>query len=246
MPAGVKLRDDYRPTSFRALAGRSKDTNQSRRLLSLAAVRGGVGRGGGGQDRRHGIARPGATGRTASTPRGRTGLSTTGPPAARQRACRRSSGPSSPSLRRPGRAGPRSRRRRALAARRSRARHRRALGRLVSRAHGRKAPQEARIFAHERAAASPCRKRADRRSVQKNFPRAMKAHFGDASPRPQSKSGFRTESRFGQKNGLVRQRASGSAASPARRSTRRQCLSARRYLTGAGRRRRARAALCRH
>ena len=45
MPAGVKLRDDYSADELRALAGRSKDANQSRRLLSLAAVRGGVGRG---------------------------------------------------------------------------------------------------------------------------------------------------------------------------------------------------------
>ncbi len=45
MPAAVKLRDDYSADELQALAGRSKDANQSRRLLSLAAVRGGVGRG---------------------------------------------------------------------------------------------------------------------------------------------------------------------------------------------------------
>ncbi len=38
MPAAAKLRDDYSAAELRALAKRSKDVNQSRRLLSLAAV----------------------------------------------------------------------------------------------------------------------------------------------------------------------------------------------------------------
>ena len=45
MPAAVKLRDDYSAAELRALAKRSKDVNQSRRLLSLAAVRDGMDRG---------------------------------------------------------------------------------------------------------------------------------------------------------------------------------------------------------
>ena len=45
MPAAVKLRDDYSAEELRALARRSKDVNQSRRLLSLAAVRDGMDRG---------------------------------------------------------------------------------------------------------------------------------------------------------------------------------------------------------
>ena len=44
MPAAVKLRDDYSAEELRALA-RSRDVNQSRRLLSLAAVRNGMDRG---------------------------------------------------------------------------------------------------------------------------------------------------------------------------------------------------------
>ena len=44
MPAAVKLRDDYSAAELRALAKRSKDVNQSRRLLSLAAVRDGMDR----------------------------------------------------------------------------------------------------------------------------------------------------------------------------------------------------------
>ena len=45
MPAAVKLREDYSAAELRALAKRSKDVNQSRRLLSLAAVRDGMDRG---------------------------------------------------------------------------------------------------------------------------------------------------------------------------------------------------------
>ena len=39
MPAAVKLREDYSAAELRQLAKRSKDANQSRRLLSLAAAR---------------------------------------------------------------------------------------------------------------------------------------------------------------------------------------------------------------
>jgi len=39
MPSAVKLREDYCAADLRRLAKRSKDANQSRRLLSLAAVR---------------------------------------------------------------------------------------------------------------------------------------------------------------------------------------------------------------
>ena len=38
MPAAVKLREDFSAERLRALARRSKDVNQSWRLLSLAAV----------------------------------------------------------------------------------------------------------------------------------------------------------------------------------------------------------------
>ena len=55
MPSAVRLREDYSAKEFRALARRSKDVNQRRRLLSLAAVRDGMDRGGaakiGGMDR---------------------------------------------------------------------------------------------------------------------------------------------------------------------------------------------------
>ena len=55
MPSAVRLREDYSAEELRALARRSKNVNQSRRLLSLAAVLSGMDRGGaakiGGMDR---------------------------------------------------------------------------------------------------------------------------------------------------------------------------------------------------
>lgn len=55
MPSAVRLREDYSAGALRALARRSKAVNQSRRLLSLAAVRDGMDRGAaakvGGMDR---------------------------------------------------------------------------------------------------------------------------------------------------------------------------------------------------
>ena len=55
MPSAVRLREDYSAEDLRALARRSKTVSQSRRLLSLAAVRDGMDRGAaakiGGMDR---------------------------------------------------------------------------------------------------------------------------------------------------------------------------------------------------
>ena len=55
MPSAVRLREDYSAAELRRHARRSKDVNQSRRLLSLAAVRDGMDRGSaakiGGMDR---------------------------------------------------------------------------------------------------------------------------------------------------------------------------------------------------
>ena len=55
MPSAVRLREDYSAEELRASARRSKNANQSRRLLSLAAVRDGMDRGAaakiGGMDR---------------------------------------------------------------------------------------------------------------------------------------------------------------------------------------------------
>ena len=55
MPSAVRLREDYSAEELRGLARRSRDVNQSRRLLSLAGVRDGMDRGAaariGGMDR---------------------------------------------------------------------------------------------------------------------------------------------------------------------------------------------------
>ena len=55
MPAAVRFREGYSAEALRALARRSKGIDRSRRLLSLAAVRGGMDRGAaakiGGMDR---------------------------------------------------------------------------------------------------------------------------------------------------------------------------------------------------
>src|ERR1700677_587851 len=45
MPSAVRLREDYSAEELRGLARRAKTVNQSRRLLSLAAVRDGMDRG---------------------------------------------------------------------------------------------------------------------------------------------------------------------------------------------------------
>jgi hypothetical protein len=77
MASAVRLREDYSAAELRALARRSKTANQSRRLLSLAAVRDGMDRGSaakiGGMDRQ-----TLATGSIASTGRVRRASSTTG------------------------------------------------------------------------------------------------------------------------------------------------------------------------
>ena len=44
MPSAVRLREDYSAEELRTHARRSKDVSQSRRLLSLAAVRDGMDR----------------------------------------------------------------------------------------------------------------------------------------------------------------------------------------------------------
>src|ERR1700691_3517340 len=54
MASAVRLREDYSAAELRALARRSKNVNQSRRLQSLAAVRDGMDRGSAAKDRRNG------------------------------------------------------------------------------------------------------------------------------------------------------------------------------------------------
>ena len=65
MPATVKIRTDFSASELRRLAAGSKDANQSRRLLSLAAVLNGMGWADAAR-----IVRRCATGLTVSTPTG--------------------------------------------------------------------------------------------------------------------------------------------------------------------------------
>src|SRR5208282_2732931 len=104
-----------------------------------------------------------------------------------------------------GRPGAREGRRRALAADRPQTRHRREVRRRLSSALCRKAPEEARLLPHQRAAASSGAGRTDCRGVQKNFPRALKAHLEGFSETTPVEIWFQDEARIGQKNGLVRQ-----------------------------------------
>jgi hypothetical protein len=96
MPATVAIRTDYSGSELRRLAACSKDANQSRRLLSLAAVLDGMGRADaariGGMDPRRC-----ATGFIASTPKAQTG-SRIFAPRARRRGSRRNNLSSSPKI----------------------------------------------------------------------------------------------------------------------------------------------------
>ena len=85
MPSAVRLREDYSAEELRTSARRSKNVNQSRRLLSLAAVRDGLRSGMewiGAPPRRSAVwtAKRSATGSIASTLPGPRDCSTTGGP----------------------------------------------------------------------------------------------------------------------------------------------------------------------
>ena len=58
MPSALKLRTDYSAAELRGLAKRTRDNNQSRRLLSLAAVLDGMNQDGRRAHRGHGSPDP--------------------------------------------------------------------------------------------------------------------------------------------------------------------------------------------
>ena len=171
MPSAVTLREDYSAEDLRSLARHSKDVNQSRRLLSLAAAREGMDRGSaakiGGMDRQtlrdwvHRFNAAGPEGLIDNWTEG-SQAATVGCAVGRFRHHRRSW------------AGSREGRRRALATGGPQARHRRAVRRRLPRALRRKAFEEARLLPHERKAAPSGPRRADRRGFQKS----------DRGPRP--------------------------------------------------------------
>src|SRR6202522_2787594 len=152
MPSAVRLREGYSAEALRALARRSKDANQSRRLLSLAAVRDGMDRGSaakiGGMARQP--LRDWVHRFNASGPGGLIDNWTEGPKprlSAEQLAQFAQIVEAGPDREKDGVV--------VLASARPQARHRREVRRRVSRALCRKASEEAWVLSYERAPA-PC------------------------------------------------------------------------------------------
>ena len=200
MPAAVKLREDYSAEELRALARRSKDARQSRRLLSLAAVRDGMDCGEaakiGGMDRqtlRDWVHRFNDADQKPSSTIGR---------AVRSRASCRISWPSSPGSSRRVRIGKSTAW--CAGADRSQAGHRRALRRRLPRPLCRQASQETRLFPHSRQPRHPAQDERIVEAYKKLLARAERS-----SRRPAGDHADRDlvpdEARIGQKNGLVRQ-----------------------------------------
>ena len=162
MPSAVRLREDYSAEELRALARRSKTINQSRRLLSLAAVRDGMDRGSaatiGGMDRQ--TLRDWVHRFNTSGPEGLIDNWTEGPKprlSAEQLAQFARIVEAGPDREKDGVV--------TLASDRPQARHRREVRRRLSSALCREAAAEARLLPHQRAAPSSGSGRADRRGV---------------------------------------------------------------------------------
>ena len=159
MPATVTIRTDYSASELRRLAAGSKDANQSRRLLSLAAVLDGMGRAEAATHWRHGPPDAARLGSSLQRPRpGRAQGSFAAK--GRSRGFRRSNWPLWREIvetgpdRQEGRRGP-------LAADRPEARHRGTLRRRLSRAHRRQDFEADRLLAHQRPPASSRPERAE-------------------------------------------------------------------------------------
>ncbi|WGJ13277.1 IS630 family transposase [Methylocapsa sp. D3K7] len=202
MPSAVKLREDYLAKELRVLARRSKNVNQSRRLLSLAAVRDGMDRRAaakiGGMDRqtlRDWVHRFNATG-----PEGLIDNWTEGPAprlSAAQLAEFATIVEAGPDREKDGVV--RWRRvdlRRIIAERFGVDFHERYVGKLLKKLG----------FSH--ISARPRHPAQDEQIVEafkKNFPRALKAHLDKLPETTPVEVWFQDEARIGQKNGLVRQ-----------------------------------------
>ena len=201
MPAAVRLREDYSAEALRALARRSKGVNQSRRLLSLAAVRDGMDRGAaakiGGMDRQ--TLRDWVHRFNASGPDGLLDNWTEGPKS-------RLSTEQRAEFARIVEAGPdrekdgvvRWRRidlKRVIAERFGVDFHPRYVGKLLKKLG----------FSH--ISARPRHPAQDERIVEafKKTPRALKAHLEGLPETTPVEIWFQDEARIGQKNGLVRQ-----------------------------------------
>jgi transposase len=201
MPSAVRLREDYSARELRALARWSKDANQSRRLLSLAAVQDGMDRGSaakiGGMDRQ--TLRDWVHRFNASGPDGLIDNWTEGPKP-------RLSVEQLAQFAQIVEAGPdrqvdgvvRWRRidlKRVIAERFGVKFHPRYVGKLLKKLG----------FSH--ISARPRHPAQDERTVEafKNFPRALKAHLDGLPETTPVEIWFEDEARIGQKNGQVRQ-----------------------------------------
>src|SRR6202020_1960345 len=175
MPSAVRLREDYSARELRALARWSKDANQSRRLLSLAAVQDGMDRGSaakiGGMDRQ--TLRDWVHRFNASGPDGLIDNWTEGPKP-------RLSVEQLAQFAQIVEAGPD-----------------RQVDGVV---RWRKASAEAWLLPYQCAAPSSGSGRADRRGFQKNFPHALKAHLDGLPETTPVEIWFEDEARIGQKN----------------------------------------------
>ncbi|HEX9168235.1 MAG TPA: IS630 family transposase [Roseiarcus sp.] len=202
MPSAVRLREDCSAEELRRLARRSKDVNQSRRLLSLAAVRAGMDRGSaakiGGMDRQ--TLRDWVHRFNASGPEGLIDNWTEGPKprlSAEQLAQFATIVEAGPDREKDGVV--RWRRidlKRVIAERFGVDFHARYVGKLL------KKLGFSHISARRRHPAQ------DERIVEafkKNFPRALKAHLEGLPETTPVEIWFEDEARIGQKNGQVRQ-----------------------------------------
>ena len=202
MPSAVRLREDYSAEELRALARRSRTVNQSRRFLSLAAVRDGMDRGSaakiGGMDRQ--TLRDWVHRFNVSGPEGLIDNWTEGPKprlSAEQLAQFAQVVEAGPDREKDGVV--RWRRidlKRVIAERFGVEFHPRYVGKLLQKLG----------FSH--ISARPRHPAQDERIVEafkKNFPCALKAHLEGLPETTPVEIWFEDEARIGQKNGLVRQ-----------------------------------------
>jgi transposase len=202
MPAAVKLREDFSAEQLRALARRSKDVNQSRRLLSLAAVRDGKDRGEaarvGGMDRQ--TLRDWVHRFNAAGPEGLFDNWTDGPKS-------RLSAEQLAEFAKIVEAGPD--RERDGVVRWRRVDLKRVIGeRFGVDFHERYVGTLLKKLGFSHVSARPRHPAQDAQIVEaykKNFAQTLKAHLADLPPRTPVEIWFQDEARIGQKNGLVRQ-----------------------------------------
>src|ERR1700685_4482519 len=196
MASAVRLREDYSAAELRALARRSKTVNQSRRLLSLAAVRDGMDRGAaakiGGMDRQtlrdwvhrfHGSGLEGLFDSWTEGPKPRL--------SAEQLAQFAQIVEAGPDREQDGVV--RWRRldlKRVIAERVGVDFYPRYIGELL---------KKLGFSLHQCAAPSSSSRRADRRGFQKNFPRALKAHLEGLPETTPVEIWFEEEARIGHK-----------------------------------------------